>query len=250
MAVIRVWLTLWMLGALMVTPMVAHAESEAQQQQKARARIKKARAYYEAGKFDQAVAEYVAAYKLIQLSDILFNVGQIYEVKGEPARALDFYLKYLGTDPDGRLHDEAHTRVAALGEECLPEALRPRYKEAQARRTSAKPEEKPGLDEKWSAFYGKLAGGERDGLEADLAALSLKPKPTINTTVEPEPEPVIVRRATPRPRRPLPPLPPYARKWWFWTAIGGGAAVVLSIGLGAGLGAQPSDPRPTIGVLK
>lgn|GEM_PF-726683 len=250
MAVIRLWLTLLamvMVGTVL-SPRVAHADSEAQQQAKARARIKKARAYYEAGKFDQAVAEYIAAYKLIQLSDILFNVGQIYEVKGEAARALDFYLKYLGTDPDGRLHEEAKTRTATLAEECLPESLRPRYKEAVARRTSASASDKPALEEKWSAFYGKLAGGERDGLEADLAELSAKPKVKValHTSVEPEPEPMIVAR----PARSRRPLPPYARKWWFWTAIGGGAAVVLIVGLGAGLGAQPSDPRATIGVLK
>ena len=31
---------------------------------------------------------------------------------------------------------------------------------------------------------------------------------------------------------------PFYHKWWFWTAIGGGVAAVLTVGLGAGLGAR------------
>jgi hypothetical protein len=41
---------------------------------------------------------------------------------------------------------------------------------------------------------------------------------------------------------------PIYRKWWFWTAVGGGAAV-LAVGLGAGLGArnsQSSDAFPAV----
>jgi hypothetical protein len=34
---------------------------------------------------------------------------------------------------------------------------------------------------------------------------------------------------------------PFYRKWWFWTAVGGGAAAVLAVGLGAGLSGRNSQ---------
>jgi hypothetical protein len=38
---------------------------------------------------------------------------------------------------------------------------------------------------------------------------------------------------------------PLVEKWWFWTAIGGGAAAVLAIGLGAGLGTRGGSSTVT-----
>jgi tetratricopeptide (TPR) repeat protein len=39
---------------------------------------------------------------------------------------------------------------------------------------------------------------------------------------------------------------PLVRKWWFWTAVGGGAALVLAIGLGVGLSASGSHFSGTV----
>ncbi len=41
---------------------------------------------------------------------------------------------------------------------------------------------------------------------------------------------------------------PRYKKWWFWTAIGGGVAVVaiVGIGLGVGLKSEPSLPPPPV----
>ena len=41
---------------------------------------------------------------------------------------------------------------------------------------------------------------------------------------------------------------PLYKKWWFWTAIGGGVAVVaiVGIGLGVGLKSEPSLPPPPV----
>ena len=41
---------------------------------------------------------------------------------------------------------------------------------------------------------------------------------------------------------------PRYKKWWFWTAIGGGVAIVaiVGIGLGVGLKSEPSSPPPPV----
>jgi hypothetical protein len=212
---------------------------------KARVRVKKARTLYEQGKFDAAISEYQAAYALVQASDILFNMGQIAEVKGAPKQAIDFYLKYVRIEPEGRLAGKARDKLVELTDGVLPENIKPKFAAAQkAQPADLSPAQ---LDEKWAPFYGAVASGEGDlaALLDDVMPKKKKPKPEVITTVEPDN--VIVEQ--PPPRRERKPLPPYARKWWFWTAIGGGAVLVLTIGLGAGLGGA-KDPSPTLGVLK
>ena len=216
----------------------AHADDAS----KARVRVKKARALYEQGKFDQAIAEYQAAYALVQASDILFNMGQIAEVKGAPKQAIDFYLKYVSIEPEGRLAGKARDRMIELTDGVLPEPLKAKFAAAQ----KAQPEGQTPvqLDPKWAPFYAAVASGEGDlGALLDGLMPKKKPKQEVVTTIEPD---NAIVAPPPKERKPL---PPYARKWWFWTAIGGGAVLILTIGLGAGLGGA-KDPTPTLGVLK
>jgi hypothetical protein len=217
----------------------AHADDST----KARVHIKKARALYEQGKFDQAIAQYQTAYALVQASDILFNIGQIAEVKGAPKQAVDFYLKYVHAAPEGRLAGKARDKLVELTESILPEALKPKFAAAQ----KAQPEgQTPAqLDERWAPFYAAVASGDGDLATLLDDLLPKKKKKEVVTQVEPDS--VVVEE--PPPPRQRKPLTPYARKWWFWTAIGGGAVLVLTIGLGAGLGGA-KDPTPTLGVLK
>jgi len=223
------------------------AGDDAAAQQKAKTRIKKARQYYEQQKFDQAIAEYSAAYKLVAAPDILFNIGQIFEVKGDGRRALQFYLKYLDVDPEGRLATDARSRAEERAGELLSEELKAKVAEALAKTTP----EARAADPAWKALLGKLAAGESEGLEDAVAAVMPKPAPKPKPALE-EKQAVqaVVAAPAPKPKRASKPVPPLLKKWWFWTAVGGGAAVILAIGLGAGLASGPSDPQATLGVLR
>ena len=39
---------------------------------------------------------------------------------------------------------------------------------------------------------------------------------------------------------------PVYKKWWFWTAIGGGALAITAIGLGVGLSLRPASVPPDV----
>ena len=79
----------------------------------------------------------------------------------------------------------------------------------------------------------------------DACERAPKPAPAPTTpapapTIAPAPAP-LVAQAAPAPRKPL------ARRWWFWTALGGAAAVtVAGITLGVVLGAPHESRLPPI----
>jgi hypothetical protein len=226
-------------------PRTARAAGDEAAQQKAKARIKKARQYYEQQKFDQAIAEYTAAYKLVAAPDILFNIGQIFEVKGDPRRALQFYLKYVEVEPEGRLAGDARTRVEERTAELLPEELKARYAEALGKTTP----EARASDPAWKELFAKVAAAG-EGVEEAVAAVVPKPPPKPQQLHDKPAVAAVVEAPAPKPKRAPRPTPPILKKWWFWTAVGGGAAVILAIGLGAGLASGPTDPSPTLGVLR
>jgi tetratricopeptide (TPR) repeat protein len=228
-------------------PTLARGAGDDAAQAKAKARIKKARQYYEAQKFDQAIAEYSAAYKLVAAPDILFNIATIFEVKGDNKRALQFYLKYLEVEPEGRLAGDARSRAEERAGDLLSDdALKAKYTDALGKTTP----EARAADPAWKTLLGKIASGD-EAIEDAILQVTPKPKAKPKPVLE-EREAVatVVEAPPPKPRRAPRPVPPLLKKWWFWTAVGGGAAVVLAIGLGAGLASGASDPQATLGVLR
>ena len=206
---------------------------------KAKARIKKARAAYEAGNYDQAVVEYQAAYKIMPLPDILFNLGQILRVKEDKPEALKAYRKYVESEPDGSHAEEARGYVISLTREVLPEATRARYDEVKQAYEAFHDKNGDALDAKWNAVNAQIASGE-PGLEAQLDALRDElrqrslPAPTIDEAATRRAL-AKTTRTTPRDRTSTRPL---LKKWWFWTAVG------------AALGSGDRDPTASLGVLK
>ena len=92
----------------------APTEPTADAKKEARAHFKQGRAFHDAGAFDKAIEEYLAAYKVMPLPELLFNVGQAYRQKGDKPNAIEYYRKYLGAEPEGLASDEAREHVATL----------------------------------------------------------------------------------------------------------------------------------------
>lgn len=69
---------------------------------------------YDAGAFDQAIVEYLAAYNLAPRPALLYNLGLTYDQRRDRARALDHYRRYLATGPTGPSAQAARRRITEL----------------------------------------------------------------------------------------------------------------------------------------
>jgi len=96
-------------AAALIVALAAPAMVEAQPKKPSRKVMKEARAHFEKGemlhqmgRFDEAIREYETAYELAKLPDLLYNIGQVYRLKGERQAAVRYYTLYLEAAPDGR----------------------------------------------------------------------------------------------------------------------------------------------------
>ncbi|MCC6993652.1 MAG: tetratricopeptide repeat protein [Deltaproteobacteria bacterium] len=69
---------------------------------------------FAAQQWDDAIAEYQAAYDLDGKPTRLFNMAQAYRLKGDRARALELYRRYVALEPSGRGAPDARIRIAEL----------------------------------------------------------------------------------------------------------------------------------------
>src|SRR5215468_1047360 len=88
---------------------------------RARALDKAGTEAFRAGRYDQAIASYQAAYALAPRAGGLFNIGRAYHKKGDAQHALEYYRRYLADEPKGPVAAEARAYVADL-ERALPAA--------------------------------------------------------------------------------------------------------------------------------
>lgn len=77
--------------------------------------IKGTRAY-ELGLYDEAIAEYMAAYKAKDDPALLFNLGQAHRLAGHPAEALRFYKTYLAKLPEASNRADVESKIRDLRE--------------------------------------------------------------------------------------------------------------------------------------
>lgn len=68
----------------------------------------------DAGRYDEAIAFYKAAYDLLPHPELLYNLGQAHRLKGERGIALDYYRKYIALQPKGRASREARDWIAKI----------------------------------------------------------------------------------------------------------------------------------------
>jgi hypothetical protein len=69
---------------------------------------------YDLGLFDEAIAEYMAAYKIKDDPAFLFNLGQAHRLANHPAEALRFYRTYLAKVPDAPNRAEVEAKMAEM----------------------------------------------------------------------------------------------------------------------------------------
>ena len=87
--------------------------------------IKGTRAY-ELGLYDEAIAEYMAAYKTKDDPALLFNLGQAHRLAGHATEALHFYKTYLAKVPETANRADVESKIRELKE------LVEKQKQAQA----------------------------------------------------------------------------------------------------------------------
>jgi tetratricopeptide (TPR) repeat protein len=94
----------------------------------ARARAKelyqKGEEHLAAGRSDEAIQAYQAAYDLAPLPGFLYNLGQAWRQKGERERAIAFYERYLTVEPKGKASAAARANIDELRKEIAAEKQR------------------------------------------------------------------------------------------------------------------------------
>jgi tetratricopeptide (TPR) repeat protein len=92
----------------------APARAEPSPKAQAKQHFKQGKALQDAGKYDDAVAEFRAAYDLDQRPEMLFNIAQVYRLGSHKQSAVDYYQQYLAAQPDGPGAGEARQWIAEL----------------------------------------------------------------------------------------------------------------------------------------
>lgn len=184
--------------------------------QKARAHVDVARLAYNLGKFDEALRAYEAAYRLVPMPGLLFNLGQCHRHAGNHQRAaffFDGYLREASPGPEQRamvmdLKKESEAKLAAAAK-APPPATPPPIPPPVVVSTPVPP--------------------------ALVAATAPPPKPKL---VVQTPKP------TPEPSEGL------HTKWWFWTLVGVGvAAAGTGTAMALAGGSQADLPSGSLGTV-
>src|SRR5262249_17366330 len=83
-------------------------------EQTARKHFEQAEKWYTLGKFQDALAEYEAAYAAKPLPGFLFNVGQCYRNLGNYSEAVSAFRSYLREKPDAKNRDAVEGLIRDL----------------------------------------------------------------------------------------------------------------------------------------
>ena len=80
----------------------------------ARRHFEKATRAFEHKSYEEAVREYLAAYRATNDATLLFNVAQSHKLGGHPSQALQFFKMYLQNTPDASDRKEVQREIAEL----------------------------------------------------------------------------------------------------------------------------------------
>jgi hypothetical protein len=97
--------------ALLSTAAIAQAQDPAQDSQ---AHYQRGRTAYDLGRFDEAVQEFEQAYLLKPNPALIFNLAQAHKQRGDRAKAIFYYKRYLALAPDTPNRAGVEARVAEL----------------------------------------------------------------------------------------------------------------------------------------
>jgi tetratricopeptide (TPR) repeat protein len=171
----------------------AHADPSPADMAAARTHVDTADREYKLGRFEQALAEYTAAYQLYPAPALLFNIGQCHRYLHNYERALFFYRGFLRDAP-----------ANAPNRSTVEDLLAQTQADLDAQRADAAKREEEATrradeDARARADAARRADEDRRVAEA--------------------------RRLAELDGAQHPHQPAIYEQWWFWTAIGGAVAV-------------------------
>ncbi|HVZ72228.1 MAG TPA: tetratricopeptide repeat protein [Polyangia bacterium] len=191
-------------------PVVAAPSAD---EQDARRLFQKAELSFNLGKFDEALADYQAAYQAKPLPGFVFNIAQCYRNLGNWERARFFYRRYLALEPRSPNRHRVEDLVAEMTD---------KIDKQQA-------QERPMPPSSPTAVPAPVVVAPVEPVAPPAVAAPPLPMPAPTPVPAPETAAAIVVAPAPAPvARPV-----YAR-WWFWAGVGvvaaGGvvAALVLA----------------------
>lgn len=177
---------------------------------------------FESGRYELALGSFQAAYQRRQMPWLLINLGRTLHRLGRPREALQYYDRYRQAearpDPETAARLEKYTAQAKTLVDTAGAPL------------SATPDDDP------AGEVGSLPAQSPPAQPAVSPAAST-PADSTGPAASPATPPAEEVRT------------PIYKKWWFWTIVGGGALLVVGIGVGAGVAASsPSLPAgvPTL----
>ncbi len=231
----RAWAVVVVVG--LGAPALAQTGISEEVRREAKAHFQRGKLAFVAGRYDEAVSEYLAAYEKVSFAELIFDVAEAYRKKPDRDKALEYYRKYLVLDPRGRGSDEARAQIAAL---------------APMRDRPVRPAPSSGLrTPDWNAPAKSSGAG---AAAPETVAPPVPPTPAAATpapsaTVAPAlanalPAPIVLAAPPPAARRPL------IKRPWFWITVGGGAALVAAgVSLAVIFGGPTRAPVPAYGAV-
>ncbi len=111
---------------LLATTTASFAEEEKEapvdERTQAALHVKAGKRLLDLGEYDKAIVEYQAAFALIPHPQMLFNLGQAFQRKGDKVKAAEHYEKYLAIEAKGKSAQQAFEMLAMLKEALAKEA--------------------------------------------------------------------------------------------------------------------------------
>ena len=181
---------------------------------------------FEGGRFEAALASFQAAYGRRQMPWLLINIGRTLHRLGRPAEALAYYDRYR--QAEARPDPETATRLKKYTAQA--QAL---VDTANQHSATPPPPDDDGANDL------AVAPPPADPATKATPAAAVTGTPTAAVAADPASS-----SATSASDRPAEGQPVY-KKWWFWTAIGGGVAAVVVVGVVAGVASQGSSALPS-----
>src|SRR2546422_134581 len=101
---------------LVVLPSSVNAQpsDDADRTDLARRHFQSGGAYFEEVRFDEAAREFRESYRLSPRVDLLYNIAQCYLRKGDAARAVEFYKRYLEVNASAKDRVSIEHTIAGL----------------------------------------------------------------------------------------------------------------------------------------
>lgn len=183
------------------------------QRERAREHFERGKAAFELKDFEKAIREYEAAYNIMPLPGLIFNIAQCYRNLQRYDEAIQLFQQYLQRAPDAPNRAAVEKLVEELQNQASAKAARTGGKPGEAR--PAPPATQPaGADKTESGPKGATGGAE-----VDVSGLP-EPEAAVSTAGTDGGGRARASRGT-----------PIYKRWWFWTAVGvvlvGGATAAL-----------------------